>query len=119
MIGKKNPNRPENKTTFTFQDVWDIVSLIPLGRVTTYGAIAKYLGSTRSSQMVGIAMNASHSKNIPAHRVVNKVGLLSGAHHFGTPTAMQELLEAEGIVVIENQIQDFEKVVWYPSLDLS
>jgi methylated-DNA-protein-cysteine methyltransferase-like protein len=119
MTRKSSLLKSEKKNTFTFQDVWDVVMLIPRGRVTTYGSIAKYLGSSRSSQMVGIAMNASHSKNIPAHRVVNKVGLLSGAHHFGTPTAMQELLEAEGIVIIENQIQDFEKVVWHPLQELA
>lgn len=102
-----------------FQRVYEVVRLIPSGRVTNYGAIAKYLGAGRSSRMVGWAMNAAHGlKDVPAHRVVNRIGLLSGAAHFSTPTAMQELLEKEGIQVIENQIVDFKTHFWDPQTEL-
>jgi methylated-DNA-protein-cysteine methyltransferase-like protein len=103
-----------------FEKVYDVVRLIPYGRVTSYGAIAAYLGTKGSARMVGWAMNASHSakENVPAHRVVNRNGLLTGKHHFGTPTIMQQLLESEGIVVIDDQVQDFEKIFWDPLLDL-
>ena len=99
-----------------FQSVFEIVRYIPKGRATNYGAIAKALSTPRSSRMVGWAMNASHSqkKYVPAHRVVNRKGLLTGKHHFKGTNLMQQLLESEGIVVIENQIQDFEKVFWSP-----
>jgi methylated-DNA-protein-cysteine methyltransferase related protein len=103
-----------------FQDVWEVVKLIPKGKVTTYGAIAKYLGSAKSSRMVGWAMNAAHAqKDIPAHRVVNRIGLLSGKMHFGTPNEMQKRLEKEGIKVIQDQIVDFEKVFWDPVKELA
>ena len=103
-----------------FEDVFDVVRLIPKGRVTSYGAIAKYLGATRSSRLVGYAMNASHSeiKNIPAHRVVNRNGLLTGKHHFGTENLMKELLEKEGIKVVGDQIVDFGKYFWDPMKEL-
>jgi methylated-DNA-protein-cysteine methyltransferase-like protein len=103
-----------------FEKVYDVVRLIPYGRVTSYGAIAQYLGTRGSARMVGWAMNASHSakENVPAHRVVNRNGLLTGKHHFGTPAIMQQLLESEGIVVIEDQIQDFEKHFWDPTAEL-
>lgn len=102
-----------------FDQVYQVVRLIPKGRVTSYGAIAKYLGAAKSSRVVGYAMNASHSiKNIPAHRVVNRNGLLTGKMHFETPDAMQKALEAEGIKVKENQIQDFEEVFWNPMEEL-
>jgi len=103
-----------------FEKVYDVVRLIPYGRVTSYGAIAAYLGTKGSSRMVGWAMNASHSakENVPAHRVVNRNGLLTGKHHFGTPTIMQQLLESEGIVVIDDQVQDFEKIFWDPKIEL-
>lgn len=96
--------------------VFEIVKRIPKGRVTTYGAIAKCLGASKSSRLVGYAMNLSHTYDptIPAHRVVNRNGLLTGRHHFSPPHLMQELLEAEGIVVINHQIQNFEKVFWNP-----
>jgi len=96
--------------------VYDIVRKIPKGRVTTYGAIAKCLGAPKSAKLVGYAMNLSHQydPSIPAHRVVNRNGLLTGKHHFATPTLMQELLESEGIKVVNNQVQDFEKVFWNP-----
>jgi methylated-DNA-protein-cysteine methyltransferase-like protein len=103
-----------------FQDVFQVVELIPKGRVTSYGAIAKYLGATRSSRLVGWAMNASHSNStaIPSHRVVNRNGQLTGKMHFPTPTAMQERLEAEGIQIIDDQIQHFKKLYWDPSNEL-
>ncbi|RME14402.1 MAG: MGMT family protein [Bacteroidetes bacterium] len=96
--------------------VYEIVRKIPKGRVSTYGAIAKCLGASKSSRIVGYAMNISHryDPTLPAHRVVNRKGLLTGKHHFATPNLMQELLEAEGIVVKNNQVQNFEKVFWNP-----
>ena len=102
-----------------FQRVYQVVELIPLGKVTSYGAIAKYLGAAKSSRMVGWAMNAAHDKpTVPAHRVVNRLGVLSGAAHFSSPTMMQELLEAEGHIIVENQIQNFKECYWDPSLAL-
>lgn len=107
-------------TTTFFQDVYEVVQLIPPGRVSTYGAIAAYLGSKGSARMVGWAMNAAHSlPDVPAHRVVNRVGLLTGKHHFPTPTAMQERLEAEGVKVVGDRIQDFQKHFWDPVEELS
>lgn len=98
-----------------FERVYVIARQVPIGKVTTYGAIAKVLGSSGSAQMVGWAMNASHNKlDIPAHRVVNRNGLLSGKHHFKGTNLMQQLLENEGIVVVNNQIQDFDKHFWEP-----
>ncbi len=102
-----------------FQNVYEVAKLIPEGRVTSYGAIAAYLGSKGSARMVGWAMNAAHTHtDIPAHRVVNRVGLLTGRQHFDPPEKMQNLLEQEGITVINHQIQDFEKVFWNPSIEL-
>ena len=101
-----------------FDKVYEVTRLIPHGRVTSYGAIAKYLGAARSARMVGYAMNGSHSKDIPAHRVVNRKGLLTGKHHFDGTNLMQQLLESEGITVIENQIQDFDTLYWDPSKEL-
>ena len=98
-----------------FEKVYQVAELIPYGRITSYGAIAKYLGAARSARMVGWAMNASHNKpEIPAHRVVNRVGLLSGKHHFGGTNLMHQLLESEGIQVVDNQIVNFEKHFWEP-----
>lgn len=103
-----------------FSEVYEVVKLIPCGRVTSYGAIAEYLGSKKSARMVGWAMNQAHTDpDIPAHRVVNRDGILSGKHHFGAPQRMQELLEAEGITIIQDQVQDFEKVFWNPTVELS
>ncbi len=103
-----------------FQNVFDVVRLIPEGRATSYGAIAKYLGAPRSSRMVGWAMNAAHGKeNVPAHRVVNRNGLLTGKMHFATPTLMQELLTKEEINVSENKIVNFKKYYWDPSIELA
>jgi len=104
-----------------FEKVFEVVVQVPEGRVTTYGAIAEYLGSKGSARMVGWAMNSSHSsaEAVPAHRVVNRKGLLTGKHQFETENLMQSLLEAEGITVVENQIQDFERHFWSPILELS
>lgn len=103
-----------------FQEVYEVVKLIPSGRVTTYGAIAAYLGTKKSARMVGWAMNAAHSlENIPAHRVVNRKGMLTGKHFFPSPTYMQELLEQEGIEVIEDVIQNFQKHFWNPAVELA
>lgn len=102
-----------------FERVYKIARQIPEGKVTTYGAIAKALGTARSARMVGWAMNACHNiEDVPAHRVVNRKGLLTGKHHFDGTNLMQQLLENEGIVVIDNQIQDFEKHFWTPKMDL-
>ena len=104
-----------------FEKVYEVVRLIPYGKVTTYGCIANYLGAAKSSRMVGWAMNNSHNKTqeVPAHRVVNRKGLLTGKHHFGGTNLMQQLLESEGIIVVENQIQELEKVFWDPMKELS
>lgn len=102
-----------------FDRVYEIVKQIPEGRVTSYGAIAKALGSGRSARMVGWAMNASHSQEgIPAHRVVNRNGQLTGKHHFPGTNLMQQLLENEGIEVIDDQIQNFKAVYWEPDMNV-
>lgn len=100
-----------------FERVYEIARQIPEGKVTSYGAIAKALGTARSARMVGWAMNAAHSKeDIPAHRVVNRVGMLTGKFHFDGTNLMQQLLESEGIVVKNNQVVDFEKHFWQPAI---
>ena len=103
-----------------YDKVYEVTRLIPPGRVTSYGAIAAYLGTRQSSRMVGWAMNNAGAQlpYVPAHRVVNRNGLLTGKHHFGTQLAMQELLEAEGITIIDDQIVDFEKHFWDPMIEL-
>ena len=102
-----------------FKKVYQVAMLIPYGRVTSYGAIANYLGSPKSARMVGWAMNATHKNpNVPAHRVVNRKGLLTGKHHFEGTNLMQQLLESEGIEVVENQIQNFENLFWDPNENL-
>lgn len=102
-----------------FQDVYEVVKLIPRGRVTSYGAIAAYLGAKGASRMVGWAMNSSHSMpEVPAQRVVNRNGLLTGKHHFGEPNKMQELLEAEGIKVENDKVVNFAQLFWDPSIEL-
>lgn len=102
-----------------FQKVYQVVRQIPEGRVTSYGAIAKYLGAARSARIVGWAMNASHQDDtIPAHRVVNRQGLLTGKHHFGGTNLMQQLLENEGVVIHSNQIQNFKDCFWDPQHEL-
>jgi methylated-DNA-protein-cysteine methyltransferase-like protein len=107
------------ETISFFERVYEVVRQIPYGRVTNYGAIAKYLGATRSSRLVGYAMNASHTtKDVPAHRVVNRNGLLTGKHHFEGTQLMQQLLESEGITVKDNQVQNLKSVYWDPSKEL-
>lgn len=102
-----------------FNQVYLVAKCIPYGRVTSYGAIARYLGSAGSARMVGWAMNASHQdEDVPAHRVVNRVGLLTGKHHFSGTHLMQQLLESEGIKVVDNQIQDFQRHFWDPVKEL-
>ena len=128
MIKKSAPkNDPLKETAKSaikeysfFADVYDVVRQIPKGRVTSYGAIAVYLGTKLSARMVGWAMNAAHvaQPKIPAHRVVNRNGQLTGKHHFGTPTLMEELLKKEKIGVKEDKIIDFKKVFWEPSAEL-
>ncbi|MCX6245303.1 MAG: MGMT family protein [Bacteroidetes bacterium] len=115
---KKDPAE-KNEGSF-FEKVYKIVRRIPYGRVTTYGAIAEYLGTRGSARMVGWAMNSSHTETsrVPAHRVVNRVGLLTGKHHFGGQNVMKQLLESEGIEVEDDQIAGFEKVFWNPRKEL-
>ncbi|APQ16993.1 MGMT family protein [Maribacter hydrothermalis] len=109
--------KPENENFF--ERVYQVARLIPEGRVTSYGAIAKYLGAARSARMVGWAMNASHNiDDIPAHRVVNKVGLLTGKHHFDGTNLMQQLLENEGVEIKELKIVQLEKYFWDPFTEL-
>ena len=108
----------QSDTISFFEKVYEVARQIPYGRVTSYGAIAKYLGASRSARMVGYAMNGSHGKDVPAHRVVNRKGLLTGKHHFEGTNLMQQLLESEGIKVVNNQIQNFDKVFWEPSTEL-
>ncbi len=108
---------PENKNFF--QKVYEVSRQIPFGRVTSYGAIAKYLGAARSARMVGWAMNGAGSiKGVPAHRVVNRKGLLTGKHHFDGTNLMQQLLENEGLVIKDNQIVNFDKYFWDPAKEL-
>lgn len=108
-----------DKSDNFFEKVYDVVRLIPYGRVTSYGAIAKYLGAARSARMVGWAMNACHGRDdIAAHRVVNRVGLLSGKHHFEGTNLMQQLLESEGVKVKENKIINFDKYFWDPAKEM-
>lgn len=103
-----------------FDQVYQVVRLIPHGRVTSYGAIGKYLGAARSARMVGWAMNNAHGQtpSVPAHRVVNRQGLLTGKMHFETPVQMQELLMEEGIRVENDQVVDFQSVFWDPVIEL-
>ena len=107
---EKNPN--------FFEDVFEVAKLIPKGRVTTYGAIAKYLGTAGSARMVGWAMNQSHGSEVPAQRVVNRLGLLTGKHHFENPNRMEELLSKEGVEVRNDKVQNFDKVFWDPMVEL-
>jgi methylated-DNA-protein-cysteine methyltransferase-like protein len=104
-----------------FASVYDVVRLIPKGRVTSYGAIAKYLGASRSARVVGYAMNAAHAQKpkVPAHRVVNRVGLLSGKHHFATPYEMEELLKKEKVLVKDDKVVNFSKHFWDPIIELA
>lgn len=102
-----------------FEQVYKVAKQIPHGRITSYGAIAKYLGQAGSARMVGWAMNASSKQEqVPAHRVVNRKGLLTGKHHFEGTNLMQQLLESEGVEVVENQIQNFDALFWDPMKEL-
>jgi methylated-DNA-protein-cysteine methyltransferase related protein len=114
----KQSGNPKNKDFF--KRVYALTCHVPYGRVTSYGALAKYLGSAQSARMVGWALNNCHTHHqyVPAHRVVNRTGQLSGKHHFGTPTAMQQLLENEGVRVEENAVVEFEKLFWDPFKEL-
>jgi methylated-DNA-protein-cysteine methyltransferase-like protein len=116
----KVPVADASKHFSFFQNVWDVVRQIPKGRVTTYGAIARYLGTGSSARMVGWAMNASFttSPRVPAQRVVNRNGMLSGKMHFSTPTLMQELLEKEGLKIEEDKIINFKDRYWDPAIEL-
>lgn len=109
------------KTESFFLNVYDVVRLIPKGRVASYGAIARYLGSGKSARMVGWAMNASHTQKpkVPAHRVVNRNGMLSGKAHFTDPDMMQKLLEKEGIEVKDDQVVNFKTFNWDPGVELN
>ena len=111
---------PKKTNDGFFSKVYEVTQLIPPGRVTSYGAIARYLGTAGSSRMVGWAMNNSHniSEFIPAHRVVNRFGMLSGKHHFPGSGMMQELLESEGIPVKNDLVVNFEKYFWDPNREL-
>lgn len=101
-----------------FDRVYAVARLVPYGRVTTYGAIARYLGSGRSARMVGWAMNQSHASDVPAHRVINRHGMLTGKHHFGGSSVMQQLLESEGLHIEADMVKDFDKVFWDPTKEL-
>ena len=102
-----------------FVNVYDVVKCIPLGRVTSYGAIAKYLGAPSASRTVGWAMNSSHKfSEIPAHRVVNRNGMLTGKMHFKTPKSMQKKLEKEGVMIINDKVHNFKDIYWDPNIEL-
>ena len=109
------------ENTSFFQRVYEVVKLIPYGKVTSYGAIANYLGSGGAARMVGWAMNASFTAKepIPAHRVVNRQGLLTGKQHFGSPDMMKQLLENEGLEINDDKILDFKKHFWDPNTELN
>jgi len=116
---EEKPRALDKEYSF-FDDVYSVVRQIPKGRVTSYGAIANYLGTKLSARMVGWAMNGAHGvkPNVPAHRVVNRNGMLSGKAHFGTPTRMEELLRKEKIKVENDTVKDFEKLFWDPAKEL-
>ncbi len=111
---------PDSSRSNFFDRVYEVTRLIPVGRVTTYGAIARYLGSAKSSRMVGWALNGCHHLDefLPAHRVVNRAGLLSGRQHFPGVDTMEQLLEAEGVEVLNSKVVEFEKLFWDPSKEL-
>jgi methylated-DNA-protein-cysteine methyltransferase-like protein len=124
IVSKKNkeqlPIKDDSKNYSFFEDVWSVVRQIPKGRVTSYGAIANYLGTKLSARMVGWAMKAAHDLHppVPAQRVVNRNGMLTGRLHYETPTRMQELLEKDGVKVENNTVVDFEKRFWDPVKEL-
>jgi methylated-DNA-protein-cysteine methyltransferase-like protein len=119
-VKKEQPRNTLKEYSF-FSDVYDVARQIPKGRVTSYGAIAAYLGTKLSARMVGWAMNAASNAKpkVPAQRVVNRNGMLTGKHHFATPTLMEELLKKDGVLVQEDTVVDFEKRFWDPSTELS
>jgi methylated-DNA-protein-cysteine methyltransferase related protein len=121
MKKKKQQHKKKTLPDSFFDKVFHVARQIPKGRITSYGAIARYIGTAGSSRMVGWAMNSSHhSKHpVPAHRVVNRNGLLTGKHHFGSPDMMQQLLENEGVKVEDDKVINFEKLFWEPSKELS
>jgi methylated-DNA-protein-cysteine methyltransferase-like protein len=114
------PRKKSKVNNDFFSRVYDLTSLIPYGRITSYGAIARYLGSGRSARMVGWALNVCHTKPefVPAHRVVNRNGILTGKFHFGNTTTMQQLLENEGIIIEDDCIVNFHEKFWDPSTEL-
>ena len=124
--GKRQKEKPKlqttnNRRTYSFfENVYDVVRLIPKGRVTSYGAIAKYLGSGKSARTVGYAMIAAHAQfpPVPAHRVLNRNVMLTGKHHFGSPDLMQKLLEKEGIGVVKDTVLNLDKIFWDPNMEL-
>ena len=122
---KTNPKKDElpfiSKSYTFFENVYEVARLIPKGRVTSYGAIAKYLGTGRSARMVGYAMNNANAQipPVPAHRVVNRNGMLTGKHHFVPPSLMQKLLEKEGIKVKEDSVANFKTLLWDPQQELN
>lgn len=114
----KRQQKQKNPQTYNFfEDVYEVVKLVPKGRLTSYGAIAQYLGTKMSARMVGWAMHGA-PRGVPAHRVLNRNGLLTGKHHFKTPNTMQKLLEKEGHTVINDKVQAFAKQFWDPSQEL-
>jgi methylated-DNA-protein-cysteine methyltransferase-like protein len=121
-VSIRNPHSEiRNSSTYSFfENVYDVARLIPRGRVTSYGAIARYLGSGRSARLVGYAMNTAGAQHppVPAHRVLNRNGMLTGKHHFGSPDLMQKLLEKEGIVVKKDTVVGFDKLFWDPNVEL-
>ncbi|HQV01646.1 MAG: MGMT family protein [Bacteroidia bacterium] len=118
---KKIPDvKPVNIGVDFYHQVHDVARLVPYGRVTSYGAIAKALAAPKAARLVGYAMHLAHtaSKPVPAHRVVNSQGLLTGKHHFGSPFLMQQLLEAEGVEVVNNKVSNFKNLFWNPLTEL-
>jgi methylated-DNA-protein-cysteine methyltransferase-like protein len=114
------PSSKQKENNDFFTRVYEVTRSIPYGRITSYGAIARYLGSGRSARMVGWALNVSHTNSefIPAHRVVNRNGLLTGKYHFGNSTTMAQLLENEGIIIENDKIMNFEEKFWDPNIEL-
>lgn len=108
------------KTISFYDQVYQVVRLIPRGRVTSYGAIASYLGSKSSARMVGYAMNAAHTASppVPAQRVVNRNGMLTGKFNFGSPDLMQQLLENEGVKIEDDKVSEFKSIFWDPAIEL-
>ncbi len=117
---KRKSSVPENKNEGFFNRVYDVTRMVPYGRITSYGAIARYLGTAGSARMVGWALNSSHTDTdfIPAHRVVNRIGMLTGKHHFGNSSTMQQLLENEGFIIENDRVIDFAGKFWDPMTEL-